>query len=84
LKEIWKYIAADSERAADDLLDHIGEILELLGQSPLLGRARSELRPGIRSFPVGDYVIFYKPRKDGVTVVRVLSGYRNLEFLFHE
>jgi len=82
LKEIWKYIAADNENAAEALLDHIEEILGLLSKSPLLGRSRKELGLDIRSFPVGNYVIFYRPRKDGITVVRVLSGYRNLDVVF--
>jgi len=33
---------------------------------------------------VGDYLIFYLPRKNGIVVVRVLSGYRNLDVLFEE
>jgi len=81
LIEIWKYVAAGNEHAADDLLDHIEKVLELLGQSPLLGRARKELSRDVRSFPVGNYVIFYTPRKTGITVVRVLSGYRDLDAL---
>lgn len=82
LIEIWKYAAADNEDAADSLLDSIEEMLKLLSQSPLPGRTRKELSRDIRSFPVGNYVIFYVPHKDGITVVRVLSGYRDLDALF--
>jgi toxin ParE1/3/4 len=84
LIEIWKYVAADNEHAADGLLDHIEAVLGLLAKSPLLGRSREELAPDMRSFPVGNYVIFYIPRKDGITVVRVLSAFRNLDTLFRE
>jgi plasmid stabilization system protein ParE len=45
------------------------------------GRAK-ELQPEVRSFAVGNYVIFYIPRKDDITVVRVLSGFRDLDALF--
>lgn len=82
LKEIWKYIAADNENAADKLLDHIEDVLELLGSAPLLGRVRNELQAEVRSFAVGNYVIFYIPRKDDITVVRVLSGFRDIDALF--
>ncbi len=82
LKEIWHYVAADSEGAADRLLDQIEETVELLGTFPMLGRPRNDLRMGMRSFPVGNYLIFYKLGKEGITVVRVLSGYRDLDTLF--
>ncbi|WP_008538835.1 type II toxin-antitoxin system RelE/ParE family toxin [Bradyrhizobium sp. CCGE-LA001] len=29
---------------------------------------------GLRSFPVGNYVIFYIPLPDGVEIVRVMHG----------
>ena len=69
-------------QAADALLDRIGSMLNLLGRTPLLGRSRDELAAGLRSFAVGDYVIFYQPRKSGITVVRILSGYRDLTQIF--
>ncbi len=84
MKEIWKYVAADNENAADKFLDHIEDVLELLGNSPLLGRVRKELQPEVRSFAVGNYVIFYIPRKRDITVVRVLSGFRDLDTLLGE
>ena len=49
---------------------------QLLAHSPLTGRARPELRPGPRSLPHGDYLIFYRPLRDDLSVVRVLHGSR--------
>ena len=40
---------------------------------------RPKARPGVRSFPFGAYVIFYRPLQDGVDVVRVLHGSRDVE-----
>ena len=82
LIDIWTYIARDSLTAADNLIDQIETVCQLLAKSPLLGRARAELAPGLRSFSVGDYLIFYCPTKSGIVIVRVLSGYRNLDALF--
>ncbi len=31
---------------------------------------------------VGNYIIFYRQTEDGIEVVRVLSGYRDLDRLF--
>lgn len=84
LIDIWTYIAKDSPTAADNLIDHIESVCQLLAKSPLLGRARSELGPNLRSFSVSDYLIFYRPTKMGIVIVRVLSGYRNLGALFDE
>lgn len=81
LVEIWLYIANDSSGAADKFLNQIDSICKMLARSPHLGRSREELGPGLRSFPVGDYLIFYLPSKTGIVVVRVLSGHRDLDKL---
>ena len=44
-----------------------------------MGRVRSELAPELRSFPVGRYVVFYLPCPDGIDIVRVLHGARDIE-----
>jgi toxin ParE1/3/4 len=49
----------------------------------MTGRARDELAPGVRSFPFGRYVVFYVPRNDGVDVVRVLHGARDIDAGFN-
>lgn len=82
LIDIWNYIAKDSFAAADNLLDHIESVCKTLARSPLLGRSRDELGIGLRSFSVNNYLIFYRPRKSGIVVVRVLSGHRNLDAIF--
>ena len=81
LVDIWLYIANDSPAAADKFLDQIDAICKLLSASPLLGRSRDELGRSLRSFPVGDYLIFYRPKRTGIVLVRVLSGYRDLKKL---
>jgi toxin ParE1/3/4 len=54
----------------------------MLARTPRMGRVRDELAPGLRSFPIGDYLIFYRNVPKGIAVVRVLSGYRDIESLF--
>ena len=62
LDEIWHHIVTEggSESAADRIVDLITFRFLLLTEWPRLGRARNELRRGLRSLPVGDYVIFYR------------------------
>ncbi len=82
--DIRDYIAGDSVAAADRWLDQLDESLNLLATQPLMGRARDELAPGVGSFPFGRYVIFYVPLEDGIDVVRVLHGARDIDTAFTE
>lgn len=84
LIEIWDYIAEDSEARADDFVAKIHEKFLALAEHPGIGRARDELEKDIRSFPVGRYIIFYRPFAEGIEVVRVLHGFRDLDALFDE
>jgi toxin ParE1/3/4 len=68
--------------AADRFLDTLYERFLLLAGQPLLGQARSELALNLRSLPVGNYVIFYRPIDDGIEVVRVLHGARDIDAMF--
>ena len=84
IDDIWNYIADDNIHAADNWLDKLDEQFVLLTQQPLMGRARDELSAGIRSFPLGRYVIFYLPRANGIDVVRVLHSARDVSKQFGE
>jgi toxin ParE1/3/4 len=44
-----------------------------------VGRQRPELAPGLRSFPIGNYVLFYLPLPNGIDLVRVRSRYLDIE-----
>lgn len=79
LDSIWDFIASGSVRAAEKLIDRIGEIFEMLVDNPLAGRERRELRADLRSFPVGNYVIFYIPLPDGVEIIRVMHGRQDID-----
>ena len=78
LLEIWDFIAADNIAAADAWIDKLDQQLFLLASHPLMGRSREELAKGIRSFPIGRYVIFYLPETNGITVVRILHSARDI------
>jgi len=49
-----------------------------------MGRPRDELRDGLRSHLVYRYLILYFPLPDGIEVVRVVYGGRDLQALFEE
>jgi toxin ParE1/3/4 len=86
LDDIWYYVATKSGNfdVADRFIDSITDRFFLLASHPNIGRARDEdLRPGLRSFPVREYVIIYRVIQDeDVLILRVLRGSRNIEALF--
>ena len=49
-----------------------------------MGRRRDELAPGLQSFPVDRFLIFYIELENGIEVARVISGYQDIESLFAE
>jgi plasmid stabilization system protein ParE len=57
LDDIWLYVARESvsTEIANRLIDTITQHFWLLGRYPQIGRRRDgDLRPGLRSFPVGE------------------------------
>jgi len=82
LEEIWLFIAQDNPEAADRFIRVIVSRFPTLTSMPYLGRQREDLSAGLRSFPVQKYIIFYRPREDGVEIVRVLHGARDFPPLF--
>jgi toxin ParE1/3/4 len=83
LDDIWRNIIVEGggEAAADGMIDLITDRFLILSEWPRLGRARNDLRRGLRSLPVGDYVIFYRVARADVVVQRVLHGRRDIERL---
>jgi len=76
--EIWDYVAAHDPVAADRLVDHFDATLNVLASSPGMGRKTEELAPNLRSFPIGSYLIFCRPIEDGIQLIRVLHGARDV------
>ncbi len=78
LDDIWFHIAMDSPRAADRVIDMIESAERRLLDFPILGRERPELLAGVRSWPVGDYLILYRIDRSRLVVVRIVHGARDL------
>jgi len=78
------HIARDSGsiEIADRLIDSITDCFFLLGNHPYGGRLRDDLRPGLRSFPVGQYVIIYRIDGIDVLILHVVHGRRDIEAMF--
>lgn len=83
LIDIWLYIAEDSLVNADRFLDRLGGMAQKLADAPGMGKERPELAPALKSFPMEDYVLFYRVMLDGIELVRVLRCSRDLSQIFH-
>ncbi len=82
LASIYKYIASDNRAAADRLIDNLKQKFRLLAAQPLIGQLRPELAPNLRSFCVGNYVIFYRAVRGGTEIARVIHAARDVESQF--
>jgi len=82
------HIAERDPSAADRFIDAVRATEEALSQTPGMGTRRDYDNPaltGMRWHSVRGfrkYLVFYIPRSDGIEVVRVLHGARDLETLF--
>ena len=72
IEEISFYIFDLNPVAAYHFLNALEETCELLAEHSGIGRPRPELGEGLRSFPVGNYLVFYTSSSDGIDVARVI------------
>jgi toxin ParE1/3/4 len=85
LSQIWSYYAKVAGRlTADKIVREIGEICRLLEDHPFAGRARDEVRSGLRSIAAPPHVVFYRVNNHFAEIVRVLDGRRDLDEIFAE
>ena len=87
LDGIWLYIARQSRsiEIANRLIDAIADRCWLLGQHPQLGRRRDhDLRLGLRSFAVGEYVMIYSVEGGDALILHVRRGSRDIEGLLND
>lgn len=81
ISEAYVWIAPDSEKAAERLLDRIEATIGRLARYPLIGAPRDTLAEGLRSIRVRPFrhLIFYRLQEDEIVLVRLLHGARALE-----
>jgi toxin ParE1/3/4 len=82
LLEIREYVGKDSPEAAQRLVDTFDEKFRLLVRFPELGERCDNLAARLRCLSVGAYAIFYRVDADGIEIVRVIRGARDIEALF--
>jgi toxin ParE1/3/4 len=81
IEAIALYIAGDNPSAAKRWHNDIQLHCQRIGEMPGIGVARPEVRPELRTFPVGNYLILYRQIDEGAEIVRVVHGARQWEDL---
>jgi toxin ParE1/3/4 len=66
-----------SLQAADRLVDAITERFWLLGEHPEVGRSCPDIARGVRCFPAGRYLIYYRKLRRGVEILHIFHGARD-------
>ena len=86
IDEIAYYVAVESGslETADRFLESIYSRFLMLGEYPQAGRRRDDLRPGVRSFPSGQYIVLYRVEGNDVLIQRVVRGSRDLAALLRD
>lgn len=84
LDEIFDYFASRNVEAGERFVIAFEQKCQNLMKFPKMGRSYSETDPSLRGVPLDSYIIFYRLVENGVEIVRVVSGYRNLESLFKD
>ena len=54
-------------------------VMYLIAENPWMGRARSDLRKGLRGFPHGSHTIFWRLHDEYIEIVRVLHQRQDAE-----
>jgi toxin ParE1/3/4 len=83
LSEIWDYYVKIAGRhTADGIVRRVGEVCALLEDHPFAGRARNEVRPGLRSIAASPHIVFYRVNEGSAEVIRILDGRRDVDEIF--
>lgn len=80
--DIWSYIAARNEAAADKVEEAIYDACAFLAEGPQRGHTRPDLTPRSLRFwtltRYPNYIVVYRPDTDPLQIIAILQGNRNL------
>ena len=84
LEEIIDYFSSRNVDAGERFINEFEKKCKNLANFPNMGRSYDDIKPSLRGLPLAGYIIFYRIINDGIEIIRVVSGYRDLESLFLE
>ena len=85
LEELLQNLATiASFDTSDRFLKRLNQKLIKIAAFPNLGKGRPEWGDSYRSLPIDDYIIVYRVTEEMVEILRIISGYRDMDDLFTE
>lgn len=88
--EIASFIADDNPDAAERFLDATEQTFTVLSSMPSMGQAvsfQNSRTKNVRIWRVENFehsLVFYHPVDDGIEIIRVLHGARDIEAIFED
>jgi toxin ParE1/3/4 len=83
LEEIFVYWAERASLAtADRLIEAIVNRFWLLGEYPDSGKPSDDIARGVKCFPAGKYLIYYRAAAKGVDILHIFHGARDQKRAF--
>jgi toxin ParE1/3/4 len=84
LNAISDYFVERNIEAGERILKEFNQKCQNLIQFQKMGKSYSKIRAGLRGVPLESYIIFYQVIPDGIEILRVVSGRKDLEALFDD
>lgn len=84
LNAIADYFAANNLDAGERFFNEFNRKCQQLVAFPNSGKSYAQIRPDLRGLSLEGYIIFYRLLNDGIEILRVVSGRRNLPSVFEE
>ncbi|MDZ8053969.1 MAG: type II toxin-antitoxin system RelE/ParE family toxin [Aulosira sp. ZfuVER01] len=84
LTEIVDYFANINVEAGESFIQEFEKKCKNIANFPNMGRSYEDVSPFLRGIPIDGHIILYKVIGDVVTIIRVVSGRRDLKSLFSD
>ena len=84
LEEIFLYWASRASLVtADRVVDRITDRFWLLGEHPDAGKSAGDIAVGVKCFPAGKYLIYYRKTRRGTDILHIFHGARDQRTAFN-
>ena len=82
LEEIFVYWANRASLVCRPNVDRITERFWLVGEHPNVGKPAGNIARGVRCFPAGKYLIYYRNTRRGTDILHIFHGARDQKRAF--
>jgi len=84
LNEIADYFSTNNVRAGEKFFQDFNSKCKQLVSFPNSGKSYEHIYPDLKGLSLSGYVVFYRILVDGIEILRVVSGRRDLPKIFNE